>query len=141
MIMNPPSGRAGQITTTAAGADRIGRLLPLLVTILILAGCQQDIDKGLQAFESGNYPTALAKLQPLADQGEARAQFALGAMYAEGWGVDKDVFQAVKWIQRAAEQGHEAAQFKMGLAYANGHGVRRNDTEALRWYLRAADQG
>ena len=35
----------------------------------------------------------------------ARAQFNLGVMYANGDGVPKDAAEAVKWYRKAADQG------------------------------------
>jgi TPR repeat protein len=37
-----------------------------------------------------NYATALRHLRPLADQGDARAQFKLTLVYAEGQGVQQN---------------------------------------------------
>ena len=45
-----------------------------------------------------------------AEQGHARAQYNLGAMYQNGEGVEEDYEEAVKWLTKAAEQGlREAA--------------------------------
>ena len=40
-----------------------------------------------------------------ADQGDSKAQFALGIMYANGQGVPKDEVEAVRWYRKAAERG------------------------------------
>jgi TPR repeat protein len=52
----------------------------------------------------GSYATALQHLRPLADQGDARAQFILGAMYAEGQGVPQNFADPVKWYRLAADR-------------------------------------
>ena len=44
-----------------------------------------------------------------AEQGHARAQAALGGMYALGQGVPKDYVLAYKWVNLAAAQGHKNA--------------------------------
>ena len=49
------------------------------------------------------YETALQKFQPLAEQGDVRAQIRLGTMYEKGQGVPKNVEEAVKWYKLAAE--------------------------------------
>ena len=45
-----------------------------------------------------------------AEQGLAEAQCNLGGCYANGYGVEKNYYEAVKWWRRAAEQGHAQAQ-------------------------------
>jgi uncharacterized protein len=47
----------------------------------------QDFAKGLAAYETGDFATALKEWQPLAEQGDASAQFNLGVMY---YGVVQD---------------------------------------------------
>ncbi len=100
-----------------------------------------DFEKGLAAYNSGNYATALAEWKPLADQGNASAQANLGVMYDSGEGVIEDDREAVKWYRLAAEQGYAPAQARLGFMYANGEGVIEDDKEAFKWYRLAAQQG
>ncbi|WP_435229433.1 hypothetical protein ACMAZE_12060 [Pseudopelagicola sp. nBUS_20] len=44
----------------------------------------QDFDKGFKAYQAGDYATALQEWRPLAEQGNADAQFNLGNMYYSG---------------------------------------------------------
>jgi len=76
-----------------------------------------------------------------AEQGDARAQFNLGVMYAFGEGVPENDAEAVKWYRLAAEQGNAGAQSRLGLMYDDGEGVPENDAEAVKWYRLAAEQG
>jgi TPR repeat protein len=64
-----------------------------------------DFDKGFAAYKSGDYAAALREFKPLAQQGDASAQFTLGMMYANGQGVTQDVKAAVTWWKLAAKQG------------------------------------
>src|SRR5207302_1022097 len=93
------------------------------------------------AYRHRQYETALGLYRPLADQGNAVAQYTLGLMYANGQGVPQDYGEAAKWFRLAAEQGEATAQFNLGVLYHSGRGVSQNDAEALKWYRRAADQG
>ena len=43
-------------------------------------------------------------------KGLADAQHNLGYMYYNGCGVEKDVDEAVKWLNKAATQGHSGAK-------------------------------
>ncbi|MEL6152995.1 MAG: SEL1-like repeat protein, partial [Bacteroidota bacterium] len=45
-----------------------------------------------------------------ANQGLAEAEFNLGEMYKNGYGVAKDYKKAAVWYQKAIDQGHEAAE-------------------------------
>ena len=100
-----------------------------------------DFSKGLQAAQSGDFKTALAVWTPLAEQGNAMAQFNLGHMYANGYGVPENDKTAVKWFTKAAEQGLAEGQFNLGAMYDFGDGVPQNDKTAVKWYTLAAEQG
>src|SRR5450759_3597993 len=62
-------------------------------------------------------------LQQKAEQGDAEAQFNLGVMYTNGYGVWQDYAQAAAWFLKAAEHGDAMAQIALGYAYAKGQGV------------------
>ena len=67
-------------------------------------------------------PEQIAKWKEAAENGEAAAQFNLGAAYDFGQGVAEDDTEAVKWYRKAAEQGHAQAQYNLGIMYDNGDG-------------------
>ena len=101
-----------------------------------------DFDKGLAAYKSGDYATALGEFRPLAEQGHADAQTMLGNQYFVGRGVPQDDKTAVKWYTLAAEQGNANAQYRLGEIYELGHwGVRQSFNTALKWYNLGAEQG
>ena len=78
-----------------------------LAVLLGVTGCQTtSFKRGLTAYKSGDYATALREWKPLARQGDANAQNKLGYMHHRGFGVPKDYKTAVKWYRLAAEQGH-----------------------------------
>lgn len=92
-------------------------------------------------YAAGKYTEAIEIWHPLAEQGNARAQYAMGAMYSQGKGVAENHQEAVKWYRLAAEQGHAKAQLFLGMAYAQGQGVIEDKQEAVKWYRLAAKQG
>ena len=83
----------------------------------------------------------MADLRTRANAGDAAAQSALDAAYANGRGVPRDDAQAVLWFRKAAEQGDAGAQSDLGWAYALGLGAEKDDAQAMRWLRKAADQG
>ena len=105
------------------------KLITSLCLIVTLAfgsfgvGWSGDFQKGVDAYEKGDYATALKEWTPLADQGHAKAQYNLGVAYANGEGVLQDYKTAVKWYILSAEQGNAKAQYNLGIMYDNGQGV------------------
>jgi len=100
-----------------------------------------DFNKGVDAYERGDYATALREWTPFAEQGDAYAQYNLGVMYDSGKGVLQDHKTAVKWYTLAAEQGQASAQTNLGLMYNNGEGVLQDHKTAVKWFTLAAEQG
>ncbi len=100
-----------------------------------------DFAAGVEAYERGDYATALREFRPLAERGDAAAQHNLGIMYGNGEGVPEDAIQAVFWYRQAAEQGHAKAQHNLGVMYDNGEGVPEDDRQAAFWFRKAAEQG
>jgi len=100
-----------------------------------------DFNKGLDAYESGDYATALREWKPLAEQGNAIAQTNLGVMYQQGIGVPQDFEAAVKWYKLAAEQGYGSAQLKLGFMYGIGKGVKLDIARVHMWLSLAASNG
>nr|WP_240327077.1 tetratricopeptide repeat protein [Ursidibacter arcticus] len=93
---------------------------------------EQQFQQGFEAVQKQDYQTAFRLWQPLAEQGDAAAQFNLGLMYDNGQGVKQDNQQAVKWYQQAAEQGYAEAQFNLGVMYAKGRGVKQDYHQAVK---------
>jgi len=67
-----------------------------------LDGFAQDLVKASNAYEGGDYVTALREWKLLAEQGNSEAQFRLGWMYYDGTGVDQDKIYAHMWVKLAA---------------------------------------
>jgi TPR repeat protein len=118
-------------------------MLLMGVCLLALAG-QANADSlsdAKRALDAGDFATAAKLYMPLAQQGNADAQFHLGALYDEGEGVPENDVEALTWYRMAADQGHEAAQTVLGAMYSVGQGVTQDFKEAVRWDRLAAEQG
>ncbi len=94
-----------------------------------------------RALNDRDYAAAVAVLRPLAQGGNANAQFRLGTLYAAGRGVAQSDDTAVMWYQRAAEQGEPDAQASLADAYASGRGVPANNYLAYVWSSLAVRAG
>jgi len=84
-------------------------LLTLVVVLTAVPACTNS-KTGVDAYEKGDYATALMEFRVLAEQGDAIAQYNLGLMYANGRGVPRDYVQARMWLNLAAAQGNELAR-------------------------------
>ncbi|WP_345980969.1 Sel1-like repeat-containing protein kinase family protein [Sulfurimonas sp. HSL3-2] len=73
--------------------------------------------------------------------GNAQAESGLGQMYEKGYGVDRNIKEALFWYKKAAEQGNLYAQLSLAQIYHKGMGVNKNITEAIHWYEKAASNG
>ena len=95
----------------------------------------------MDANNRGDYATALREWQPLAEQGDARAQFDLGLLYENGDGVPRDYAKARQWYEKSAAQGGVKAQFYLGMQSAFGEGGPMDLVQAHMWYSLAAGNG
>ena len=97
----------------------------------------QSVKAGIEAWQRADYPAAIAIWRPLAEHGDADAQFNLGQAYRLGRGVPLDLSAAKVWFERAARSGHLDAETTLGLlTFQNG-----DRAGGLKWLKQAAEQG
>ena len=125
----------------------------VLLAVLVFAfsvsnSIASDLKKGWDEYRSGNYITAKEILMPLAKEGNARAQYAIGFMHQKGRGLPLDKDEADKWFRKAipglrkkAEDGSRSAQHILSVMYRRGYGVEKDEEAAAEWNKRAARQG
>lgn len=98
---------------------------------------QDPVKQGVDAWERGDYKTAVEKWRGPAVAGNADAQFNLGQAYKLGRGVPSDLAQAEEWYRKAAMQGHPQAEDNYGLAlFQNG-----KRTQAVTWLEKSSNRG
>ena len=122
------------------------RILAIIIAAMLgvtlpQASEAQDFDRGVSAYNDGDYPTALREFRLLAEQGDALAQYNLGGMYYNGRGVPQNYAEAARLYRLAAEQGNALAQFNLGVMYGNGQGLPQNYQLAYMWFNLAAGKG
>ena len=97
----------------------------------------QSVKAGIEAWQKSDYTAAVAIWRPLAEKGDADAQFNLGQAYRLGRGVPINLAAAQSWFERAADKSHVDAQTTLGLLlFQNG-----NHTGGMRWLKVASDHG
>ncbi len=90
-----------------------------------------------EALKRGDFRVAAGLFYPLAQRGDARAQYNLGLLYASGLGVEQDNQAALKWHRMAAGQGHAGGQNELAQMYAKGQGVQPSPVLAYVWFSAA----
>ena len=129
--------------------------LLLIISFILLTGCvttgkdfKRSAGAGVDSFQSGsiafskhNYAKALRFWQPLVERGDTRALNAVGLMYQNGQGVEKNLDKAHKLYQQAAAAGDAQALNNLGVMYEGGYGVLRDYDVAANYYQRAANLG
>lgn len=94
------------------------RLLSIVILSSVLVACaglkatEQNsyLQEGKRQFAAGYYREAMKVLLPLACDGVAEAQYAVGYMYYYGYGVAQDTVVGRFWIERAARQHFKPAE-------------------------------
>lgn len=121
-------------------ALRLSVALALSMTCLAVPAWA-EFQVGMDAYNRGDFKTALREWQPMAEQGDARAQFYFGLLYENGDGVPLDYAKARQWYEKAAVQGDAKAQLYLGLQSSFGQGVPMDLVDAYMWYSLAAGNG
>ena len=75
-----------------------------------LAGPWED---GMAAYSRGDYVPGIRVFRAMAEQGNAKAQSVLGAMYRRGQGVSRSPVRAFLWFSRAAASGDVQAEAEL----------------------------
>lgn len=101
---------------------------------------EDGMARALAAARSGDYATALAIWEPLAQAGNARAQNNIAACFSGGHGVEPNAELAARWLRLSAASGDAAGQRNLATLHFRGEGVPQDDAEAMRLYRLAADQ-
>lgn len=96
------------------------RLL-MLILVLLLSGAAVPavagpLEDGRTAHDKGDYVTALRLWLPLAEQGNAVAQYNVGGMYGSARGVPRDYVQADKWFSLTASRASASQNDLRALA-------------------------
>lgn len=96
-------------------------LLLTLAAVALAAPASADTKAGVDAWERGDYKTAVDQWRAAAAGGDADAQFNLGQAYKLGRGVPVDTQKAEDLYRQAAGRGHSQAADNLGLAlFQNG---------------------
>lgn len=117
----------------------VGGLVLATVAKVAVAG---DVSDAISAMREGNYAEAYCVLKPYAESGDPEAQYNIGWMYLNGYGLMMNDKLALEWWQRASKQGHLDATFSIAMLYSLGEGqVETDNDKAIEYYLLAVEDG
>jgi len=101
-----------------------------------------EFEQAMEAYKRGSFIEALNGFYILAKNGDAKAQYNVGLMYANGEGGQKDVRKAMVWYEKAAQQDLASAQYNLATLYhAAGELDPHAYEKAAYWYEKAANNG
>ena len=114
---------------------------PLIIFILSsISLSAQSYDEAKDAFNNGDYKTALTIAEKLTDCSDAKVL--LGKMYIDGLGMTyADFAKASQYFHEAADANNAEAQYIIGSLYYTGRGVYQSYTEAAAWWEKSALNG
>src|SRR5471032_2978280 len=99
------------------------RISPKLLCGLLsfaIGSVAADLAVGVRAYDRKEFAKAASELMPLAQSGDATAQYYIGSMSFFGQGLPQDYRAGIKWYTAAAEQGHAHAAAMLGSLYNYG---------------------
>ncbi len=113
---SPASGR-GDVRCGKSGITKevaVIRLMMLIAISCMLQSCasavnSRHLEEGKQDFGAGNFKQAFHELLPVAANGDAHAQYAVGYMYYYGYGATQDSESGRFWMQKSADQHYGPA--------------------------------
>ncbi len=100
-----------------------------------LALCAGLLDAGIQAYDQQHYKAAYEQLLPLADQGDAQAQYYVGIMLVDGLGVSADPVKGVNLLEQAVSNKSYKAAKTLGKMYLSGFGVAMDADKGAKYIL------
>jgi hypothetical protein len=93
------------------------------------------------AYDEKTYEKSLSLYRPLAEKGDAYAQYSVGWAFEHGEGVAQDYKKAYQWYRKAALQGQNSAEYRIGRLYSNEKKLGNDPILASFWFERSAMSG
>jgi TPR repeat protein len=113
-----------------------------MLVLMTLGLFANEFEQAVEDYNNGDYIKALNTFYILAKQDDAKSQFNVALIYANGLGVNKDIEQAQKWYEKSAKQGNGAAQYNLAqLYYIAGEKDVHAYEKAKYWYEKSVEAG
>src|SRR6266568_8277677 len=99
--------------TSVMGGPIVALLLLSAPGALLSSAWAGPWEDGMAAYNRGDYLPAIRLFRPLAEQGNPKAQSAIGTMYRKGQGVAKSSARAFMWFSLASKRGDAKAKAEL----------------------------
>ncbi|BAW80556.1 Sel1 domain-containing protein repeat-containing protein [Candidatus Nitrosoglobus terrae] len=119
----------------------IWKYIVAILSLSLLQVAQADIESGKKAYRDQDYDVAFKEFMPLAEEGNMTAEYYVGLMYANGYGLPRDPTEAKRWFDKFSKQFGVDAEFNLGVMYHQGKGVPQDYKIAINWFKKAAEDG
>lgn len=106
-----------------------------LESVYLLAEHYAEPGHDVYPFKAIELFTAAAK------RGHSKAQIHLANYYLEGYYIEKDYSEAMKWYRSASKQGVSEADYNLGVMYKLGKAVEQSPEKAVSHFRMAAEAG
>ena len=93
-----------------------------------------EVEEGIKKFNEKKYEEAFKLLLPSAENGNPKAQGLIARLYANGWGITRDLNAAVDWAKKAAANNNPEGIYVLAF-------TERDLSEKFRLTKQAADMG
>jgi Sel1 repeat len=114
----------------------------LTITVLMITcNAFASIELAEASYERKEYETAYQLSLPLAQSGDARAQYLAGLMLWKGRGVAKNDVGGAEWLAKSADQGYALAANDLATMYFSGDGLEKSVDRAAALFKRSAELG
>jgi uncharacterized protein len=116
------------------------RIFALIALCAVNTTASADLKDGALAYSRGNFAVAIQQLRPLADEGNATAQYLLGSALVNATPPLADLGEGEAWLKKSAEHGNLAAMRDLGKLNAFGKRPAER-AQATQWLRAGADRG
>jgi len=97
-----------------------------------------NYNKGVKAYQDGEYKLAISYWMPYAIDNDAQAQYLIANIYFDGKNdIAQDYKKAMEWYKKSAKAGNAKAYLKIGLMYCQGNGVLISYKKAVPYIEKA----
>ena len=122
-------------------AASIGAAALCLAALTAPNAAASDFFDGYEAFQRGDYDEARTIWSELAHDGDVDAQFNLGTLYENGFGVEEDAEQAARWYRAAAARRVDLARLALARLQRTGALEPEPDEDQIKLLETAARRG
>lgn len=113
-----------------------------IVYIIFEETPEDTYKKGVSAYQEGDYSAAIEYFEQAANENCGPAGTALGKMYAQGIGIEKDEYKAFQYFYKVgAGFCDPEGEYLTGLCYYDGVGTTKDELMGITFIIKAASRG